>query len=134
MKSQDGSTYQPTNVIDWSRYLKSGNRIFIGSNAAVPNALIDSLIDNSQGLHDIETVHILTLSDNKWAKPEHKHLFKVNSLFIGGKNIREAIAEGRGDYTPCFISDVPRHIRNKAWGIITSSFGDGLADIFTANK
>jgi len=41
-------------------------------------------------------------------KSQHKDLFKVNSLFIGGKNIREAIAEGRGDYTPCFISDIPR--------------------------
>lgn len=96
------------NNIKWDDYLKSGNRIFIGSNAAVPNALIDDLIANSNQLHDIETVHILTLSENVWAKPEHKDLFKVNSLFIGGKNIREAIAEGRGDYTPCFISDIPR--------------------------
>jgi len=95
-------------TINWEDYLKSGNRIFIGSNAAVPNALIDNLIANSNNLHDIEAVHILTLSENVWAKPEHKDLFKVNSLFIGGKNIREAIAEGRGDYTPCFISDVPR--------------------------
>jgi acyl-CoA hydrolase/RimJ/RimL family protein N-acetyltransferase len=108
MKAKDAPTYQAKQGIDWPSYLKSGNRIFIGSNAAVPNALIDNLITNSQGLHDIETVHILTLSENVWAKPEHKHLFKVNSLFIGGKNIREAIAEGRGDYTPCFISDVPR--------------------------
>jgi len=94
--------------VNWRDYLKSGCRIFIGSNAAVPNALIDDLIANSNGLHDIETVHILTLSENVWAKAEHKDLFKVNSLFIGGKNIREAIAEGRGDYTPCFISDIPR--------------------------
>ena len=94
--------------INWEDYLKSGNRIFIGSNAAVPNALIDDLIAHSNKLHDIETVHILTLSENVWAKAEHKDLFKVNSLFIGGKNIREAIAEGRGDYTPCFISDIPR--------------------------
>ncbi len=100
--------YQEYTSIAWEKYLKSGNRIFIGSGAAVPNALIDNLIENSEKFHDIETVHILTLSDNVWAKPEHKDLFKVNSLFIGGKNIREAIAEGRGDYTPCFISDVPR--------------------------
>jgi acyl-CoA hydrolase len=99
-------------TINWADYLKSGNRIFIGSNAAVPNALIDDLIANSQGFHDIEAVHMLTLSENVWAKPEHKDLFKVNSLFIGGKNIREAIAEGRGDYTPCFISDVP-HLFNE---------------------
>ncbi|MDP7591776.1 MAG: GNAT family N-acetyltransferase [Litorilituus sp.] len=100
--------YRKYNSINWEKYLKSGNRIFIGSNAAVPNALIDNLIANSNQLHDIETVHILTLSENVWAKPEHKDLFKVNSLFIGGKNIREAIAAGRGDYTPCFISDIPR--------------------------
>lgn len=100
--------YEERDSINWEDYLKSGNRIFIGSGAAVPNALIDDLIANSNKLHDIEAVHILTLSENVWAKPEHKELFKVNSLFIGGKNIREAIAEGRGDYTPCFISDVPR--------------------------
>ncbi|GAA6173310.1 hypothetical protein NBRC116592_29800 [Colwellia sp. KU-HH00111] len=100
--------YEEHDSINWEDYLKSGNRIFIGSGAAVPNALIDNLIANSKKLHDIETVHILTLSENVWAKAEHKDLFKVNSLFIGGKNIREAIAEGRGDYTPCFISDIPR--------------------------
>ena len=100
--------YEERDSINWEDFLKSGNRIFIGSGAAVPNALIDNLIANSNMLHDIETVHILTLSENVWAKAEHKDLFKVNSLFIGGKNIREAIAEGRGDYTPCFISDIPR--------------------------
>lgn len=108
MTKQHESADSNKQTIKWGDYLKSGNRIFIGSNAAVPNALIDDLIANSQGFHDIETVHMLTLSENVWAKPEHKDLFKVNSLFIGGKNIREAIAEGRGDYTPCFISDVPR--------------------------
>jgi acyl-CoA hydrolase len=100
--------YEERDSINWGNFLKSGNRIFIGSGAAVPNALIDNLIANSNQLHDIETVHILTLSENVWAKAEHKDLFKVNSLFIGGKNIREAIAEGRGDYTPCFVSDIPR--------------------------
>jgi acyl-CoA hydrolase/RimJ/RimL family protein N-acetyltransferase len=94
--------------IQWTDFLKSGNRLFIGSNAAVPNALIDNLIANSSGLHDIEAVHILTLSANVWAERQHQDLFKVNSLFIGGKNIRQAIAEGRADYTPCFISDIPQ--------------------------
>ncbi|TYK64227.1 GNAT family N-acetyltransferase [Colwellia echini] len=113
MTAQDGHLYTEQKNIKWGDYLKSGNRIFIGSNAAVPNALIDDLIANSQGLHDIETVHMLTLSENVWAKVEHKDLFKVNSLFIGGKNIREAVAEGRGDYTPCFISDVPHMFHEK---------------------
>lgn len=94
--------------IDWRDYLKSGNRIFIGSHAAVPNALIDDLIANSSTLHDIEAVHVFTLSDNIWAAPQHHDLFKVNAFFIGGNNVREAVAEGRADYTPCFISEVPK--------------------------
>jgi len=94
--------------INWQDFLKSGNRMFIGSNAAVPNALIDNLIENSQNLHDIEVVHILTLSKDAWVDPKHKDLFKVNALFIGGKNVRDAIAEGRADYTPCFLSEVPK--------------------------
>ncbi|MFT5755833.1 MAG: acyl-CoA hydrolase/RimJ/RimL family protein N-acetyltransferase [Alteromonadaceae bacterium] len=100
--------YSKTNKVHWPDFIKSGNRIFIGSHAAVPNALIDDLIEHSANLHDIETVHILTLSENRWAQPQYKDLFKVNAFFIGGKNIREAIAEGRADYTPTFISDIPR--------------------------
>jgi acyl-CoA hydrolase/GNAT superfamily N-acetyltransferase len=95
-------------TVNWSDYLKSGNRIFIGSHAAVPNALIEDLIANSSTLHDIEVVHIFTLSNNVWAEPKHQDLFKVNAFFIGGKNIREAISEGRADYTPCFISEIPK--------------------------
>ncbi len=99
---------QDKTTVEWQQLLQSGMRIFIGSNAAVPNALIEDLIDNSSNLHDIETVHILTLSENVWVEPQHQDLFKVNTLFIGGKNMRLAIAQGRADYTPCFLSEVPK--------------------------
>ena len=93
--------------LDWGQLLKSGNRIFIGSNAAVPNALINDLIANSNQLHDIEVVHIQTISDEKWVEPQYKDLFKVNTLFIAGQKVRAAVAEGRADYTPCFLSEIP---------------------------
>lgn len=98
---------QPSTV-DWSKYLKSGNRIFIGSNAAVPNALIEGIIAKSQTLHDIEVVHILTLSNDVWAEEKHRDLFKVNAFFIGGEKIRNAVKEGRADYTPTFLSEIPK--------------------------
>lgn len=97
---------QFTNKVDWHKLLASGNRVFIGSNAAVPNALIDSLIADGKGLDDIELTHIVTISDEKWALPEYKSRFKVNTFFIHGKTIRKAIEEGRADYTPCFLSEV----------------------------
>lgn len=97
----------PTKSLDWSTLLQSGNRIFIGSNAAVPNALIDDLIANANQLHDIEVVQIQTISENKWVDEKYKDLFKVNALFINGDKVRKAVAEGRADYTPCFLSEIP---------------------------
>ena len=95
-----------TTKIQWQDILKSGNRVFVGSNAAVPNELMDDLVANSGDLHDIELVHILTLSECRWAKEEYRDLFKVNSLFIG-PGVRSAIANGYADYTPCFLSEIP---------------------------
>ena len=97
----------PTQKLEWSALLQSGNRIFIGSNAAVPNALIDDLIANANQLHDIEVVQIQTISDDKWVEEKYKDLFKVNALFISGDKVRQAVAEGRADYTPCFLSEIP---------------------------
>ena len=93
-------------LIPWNNLIESGNRIFVGSNAAVPHALMQNLIENSQGLHDIEVVHILTMGDNAWARKEHSDLFKVNSFFLG-PSTRDAVADGYADYTPCFLSEIP---------------------------
>lgn len=106
--------------LNWQQLLKSGDRIFIGSHAATPTALIDHLIRNAKQLHDIEIVQVYSLSDNKWAEPEYQQLFKVNALFIGGDQVRRAVAEGRADYTPCFMSDIP------------SLFSDGILPLDAA--
>jgi acyl-CoA hydrolase/GNAT superfamily N-acetyltransferase len=92
--------------IDWGQLVKSGDRLFVGSNAAVPNALLHHLVDNARNLHDVELVHILTLSDNFWARREYIDLFRINTLFISA-GIREAVADGYADYTPCFLSEIP---------------------------
>ncbi|WP_445768027.1 GNAT family N-acetyltransferase [Rheinheimera sp.] len=109
-----------TDTLNWQQLLKSGDRIFIGSHAATPTRLIDDLISNAKQLHDIEIVQVYSLSDNRWAEPEHQQLFKVNALFIGGEQVRRAVAEGRADYTPCFMSDIP------------SLFSDGILPLDAA--
>jgi acyl-CoA hydrolase/RimJ/RimL family protein N-acetyltransferase len=97
---------QFTNKIEWHTLLTSGNRVFIGSNAAVPNALVNSLINDGKGIDDIELTHISTLGENKWARLEHKNRFKINTFFIYGEEVRKAVEEGRADYTPCSFSSV----------------------------
>ncbi|EPJ44048.1 MAG: acetyl-CoA hydrolase [Osedax symbiont Rs2] len=92
--------------LDWSKILVSGNRMFIGSNAAAPNALMKNLIENAQGLTDVELVHILTLQAPEWAQPQHRNMFTINSLFLGS-GVRDEVAAGYADYTPCFLSEIP---------------------------
>ncbi|TPV54326.1 GNAT family N-acetyltransferase [Aestuariibacter sp. GS-14] len=91
---------------DWSQLIKSGCRVFVGGNAGVPYALIDDLIANSKAFTDIELVHMLALGDNRWAKEEYRQLFKVNTFFIHGDEVRRAVDEGRADYTPVFLSEM----------------------------
>ncbi|WP_241967884.1 GNAT family N-acetyltransferase [Pseudidiomarina homiensis] len=107
MAGPQGSLMVEGKLTHWQQLLKSGNRIFIGSHAAVPHALINDLMAHSQHLHDIEIVQVYALGDNQWAEPRYTQQFKINSLFIGGPQVRTAVAEGRADYTPCFMSDIP---------------------------
>ena len=67
----------------WSSLIKSGCRVFVGGNASVPHALVQHLIDNSEGFSDIELVHMLALGDTRWAKEEYKNVFvtEPNHMF-----------------------------------------------------
>ncbi len=91
---------------NWHKLIKSGSRVFVGGTASVPYALVQHLIENSEGFSDIELVHMLALGDTRWAKEEYKRLFKANTFFIGGEAIRRAVDEGRADYTPVFLSEI----------------------------
>lgn len=108
----DGNNMNTPLPVDWSNLLHSGSRIFIGSAAAVPNALIQDLIDNSRELHDVEVVHILTMSDHEWVKKEYCDLFKINTLFMGPE-VRKAVAAGYADYSPAYLSEIPALFRDE---------------------
>ncbi|MEC8377560.1 MAG: 4-hydroxybutyrate CoA-transferase, partial [Pseudomonadota bacterium] len=58
----------------WPSLIKSGCRVFVGGNASVPYALIQHLIDNSEGFSDIELVHMLALGDTRWVQDKYKNL------------------------------------------------------------
>ena len=78
----------------WNQLIKSGCCVFVGGNASVPYALIQDLIDHSTGFSDIEMVHMLALGDTRWAKEQHRQLFKVNTFFIGGEEVRRVARLG----------------------------------------
>lgn len=89
--------------------IRPGHRVFIGSGAAEPQTLVEALAER-RDLADTEIVHILTLGVATYAEERLKGKFRHNAYFIG-PNVREAVAEGRADYTPIFLSEIPRQFR-----------------------
>ncbi|MGA9574016.1 MAG: acetyl-CoA hydrolase/transferase C-terminal domain-containing protein, partial [Lysobacterales bacterium] len=90
--------------------VKSGQRVFIGSGAAEPQLLVKALAERGPELADTQITHILTLGVAPYTDPKLKDGFRHNALFIG-PNVRDAVAEGRADFTPVFLSEVPRLFR-----------------------
>ncbi len=85
--------------------VKSGMRVYIHPGCAEPEVLVRALIARGPDLWDVEIVHMMTLGNADYVKPEMEGHFRHNAIFIG-PNVRQAVNEGRADYTPVFLSDV----------------------------
>lgn len=92
--------------------VRSGDRVFIHSVAAAPQALIAALTARAAELRDVEIVQLHTEGPAPYAAPEMAGSFRVNALFVG-KNVRDAVARGQADYVPVFLSEVPALFRNR---------------------
>lgn len=86
--------------------IKSNDRVFISGNAATPYVLVNALAARKEELKNIELVHVLLLGDDPFSKPEMEGHFRHNSLFVGPAD-RKAINEGRADYIPIFLHQIP---------------------------
>ena len=93
-------------------HLRSGMRVFIGSGCAAPQTLIEAFAARALEVYDVEIIHILTHGPAPYARADLQEHFRQNSFFIGG-NVRAAVHEGLADYTPVFLSDVPRLFRER---------------------
>lgn len=97
--------------------IRHGDRVFVGSGAAEPQALVAALVKRRDNLAGAEVIHILTLGLAPYVAPKFHEGFRHNAFFIGA-NTREAVAECRADYTPIFLSELPRLIREQRKGPI----------------
>ncbi|PIQ26395.1 4-hydroxybutyrate CoA-transferase [bacterium (Candidatus Blackallbacteria) CG17_big_fil_post_rev_8_21_14_2_50_48_46] len=86
--------------------IKTGDRVYIQGVAATPHLLIDAMVRRADELRNIEIVHLHTEGSAPYTAPEYAESFFLNALFVGA-NTRKAIHEGRGDYVPVFLSEVP---------------------------
>jgi 4-hydroxybutyrate CoA-transferase len=86
--------------------VKSGDRIYISGNAASPYALSQALAARKNELENVEVIHVLLLGDDPLSRPEMEGHFRHNSMFVGPAD-REAVNEGRADYVPVFLYEIP---------------------------
>ena len=87
--------------------IRSGDQVYVHCAAAAPSALLDALTARAVDLRDVGMVHLHTEGPGPHLAPEMAGHFRHRALFVG-PNARRAINEGRADYVPVFLSDVPR--------------------------
>ena len=85
--------------------VRSGDRVWVHSNCATPATLLNALVARAGELRDVEIVHMKTLGDAAYTKPEYAGIFRHRAMFMG-ENVREAVIAGRADYTPIFLSEI----------------------------
>ncbi|MFN0071063.1 MAG: acetyl-CoA hydrolase/transferase family protein [Chloroflexota bacterium] len=92
------------------RVVESGQRVFLHGAGAVPKALVSALVARAHELQDVEIVHLHTEGGAPYVAPEMAGHFRHRALFVGA-NTRQAVNEGRADYVPVFLSDIPQLFR-----------------------
>lgn len=85
--------------------VQPGMRVYIQPGCAEPEALVEALIRRAPELFDVEIVHMMTMGCAPYVAPEMTGHFRHNAMFIGA-NVREAINDGRADYTPIYLSEI----------------------------
>src|SRR5664279_2905656 len=85
--------------------VRSGDRVWIQSGCGTPSVLVQALVARASEVRDVEIVHMMTLGSADYTKPEFEGHFRHRGLFLGA-NVRDAVAAGRADYTPIFLSEI----------------------------
>jgi 4-hydroxybutyrate CoA-transferase len=92
--------------------IQSGNRIFLTGNVSVPKTVLAALVKRAKELKDVEICQALTVGPADYVAPEMQGHIRVNTMFIS-PNIREAVHDGRADFTPVLLSEFPLLFKNR---------------------
>lgn len=86
--------------------IRSGDRVFVHGSAQTPINLLHEMARQSYRLTDVELTFISVYGDIEVDKPQYAGSFHINSMFVSA-SIRQAVNEGRADYIPVFLSEIP---------------------------
>lgn len=94
------------------KIIQSGHRVFVHGGAATPHYLLEKLVERAGELWDVELVSMSLQGEALFADKKYEQSFRINSLFVS-QNVREAVNDGRGDYIPVFLSEIPNLFKRK---------------------
>lgn len=86
--------------------IESGHRVFVQGSAQTPLYLLRELAKQADRLRKVELVFITVQGDILLDRPEYQGSFDINCLFVSD-SVREAVRDGRADFVPVFLSDIP---------------------------
>ncbi|MGA3117784.1 MAG: GNAT family N-acetyltransferase [Syntrophobacteraceae bacterium] len=95
--------------------IRSGHRVFIGSGCSEPQHLAQALEERLPILSDVEILDILSVGKPRFTEGGYDQC-RLKTFFVASAT-REAVAEGRADYTPINLSDIPGLFRSGAMPI-----------------
>ena len=101
------------------RYIRRGDTVFIGTACGEPQRLVQAMVSEAEHLADNEIVQTLSLGLTPYDEEKFPDQFRINALFIG-PNLRQAVNEGRADYTPIYLSEIERLFESGAITIETA--------------
>jgi 4-hydroxybutyrate CoA-transferase len=91
------------------RCVRSGDHVWIHAGCNNPEELIRAMVARADELEGVEVCHLLTFGCSDYTEPRYARSFRHRSLFTGS-NVREAVQQGRADFVPIHLSEVPRLI------------------------
>src|SRR6187431_776529 len=97
---------QLVSAADAAGVVQSGQSVYLHCAAATPSVVLQALVDRAPELRDVSVVHLHTEGPGPHLAPDMAGHFRHRALFIG-PNARRAVNEGRAEFVPVFLSDVP---------------------------
>jgi acetyl-CoA hydrolase len=96
-----------TTAEDAVREVRSGDHVWVHAGCNNPEELIRAMVARADALEGVEVTHLMTFGCADYALPRYARSFRHRALFTGS-NVRQAVNEGRADFVPVHLSEIPR--------------------------
>ncbi len=105
MRSPLSPSVAPVSPAEAVHLIPSGARVFVHGAAATPTPLLGALAERDD-LDGVRLYHLHTAGPFPFADARRSGRVRSTSFFVG-ENLRDAVDEGRADFVPVFLADIP---------------------------